>query len=330
MKITTLRLALLLSAVTVAGAPVRGGDIVTAPEFGRVHALKITVLSTMLADNTEIGEWGFSALVEADGHRILYDTGAHTDVALHNAATLKVDLTTVPEVVLSHSHWDHIGGFMTLRNSVVGKAPGALARTHVGEGIFYPRSSLSPGINDNLMRFIKDQYEKTGGIFVVHREPVQLYPGIWLTGPVPRKYPERNWPKGTRVTTPTGIVEDNLPEDMALVCDTDNGLVVLTGCGHAGVINIIDYARTFIRPARVHALIGGTHLFNATDETLAWTAEKLRSFGVDNLLGAHCTGLETVYRFRHDLGLDRAHAVVAAVGSSFELGKGIDPLNIAR
>jgi 7,8-dihydropterin-6-yl-methyl-4-(beta-D-ribofuranosyl)aminobenzene 5'-phosphate synthase len=159
---------------------------------------------------------------------------------------------------------------------------------------------------------------------------VQLYPGIWLTGPVPRKYPEQNWPKGTRVTTPAGIVEDYLPEDMALVCDTDKGLVVLTGCGHAGVVNIVDYSRTFIRPARVHALIGGVHLFNATDETLSWTAEKLRAFGVDNLLGAHCTGLETVYRFRRDLGLDRAHAVVAAVGSSFELGKGIDPLNIAQ
>jgi 7,8-dihydropterin-6-yl-methyl-4-(beta-D-ribofuranosyl)aminobenzene 5'-phosphate synthase len=330
MKIATLRLALLLSAVASTGAQVRAGDAPPASESGRVHSLKITVLSTMLADGSELGEWGFSALVEADGHRILYDTGAHSDVVLHNAEGLKIDLTAVPEVVLSHNHSDHVGGFITLRRSVVSRAPGALALTHVGEGIFYPRSTFSLGIDENQMRFIKDDYEKTGGVFVVHRQPAQLYPGIWLTGPVPRKYPERNWPKGTRVTTPTGVVEDYLPEDMALVCDTDKGLVVLTGCGHAGVINIIDYARTFVRPARVHALIGGTHLFNASDATLSWTAEKLRSFGVDNLLGAHCTGLETVYRFRHDLGLDRAHAVVAAVGSSFELGKGIDPLNIAQ
>jgi len=104
----------------------------------------------------------------------------------------------------------------------------------------------------------------------------------------------------------------------------------VTGCGHAGLVNIIEFARSFIRPARVHALIGGTHLFNASDETLDWTAGKLRAFGVDNLLGAHCTGIETVYRLRHDLGLDRAHAVVAAVGSGFELGRGIDPRRIAR
>jgi 7,8-dihydropterin-6-yl-methyl-4-(beta-D-ribofuranosyl)aminobenzene 5'-phosphate synthase len=107
-------------------------------------------------------------------------------------------------------------------------------------------------------------------------------------------------------------------------------LVVLTGCAHAGVINIIDYARTFIRPARVHALVGGIHLFAASGDTLRWTADKLRAFGIDNFVGAHCTGIETVYRFRRDLALDRTHAVVGAVGATYELGRGIDPGMIAR
>lgn len=295
-----------------------------------VKALKITVLSTMLADGQELGEWGFAALVEVDGHRILFDTGAHTDVVLKNARSLGIDLTTVPEVILSHSHWDHVGGFMTLRESVLPRAPGALARTHVGQGIFYPRSSIRPDAEDNQMRRIKADYEKTGGEFVEHVKPAQLYPGVWLTGPVPRKYPERNWSSSGKVTTPVGPVEDNLPEDMALVFDTADGLVVLTGCGHAGVVNLCDCARSVIRPARIHALIGGIHLFNAKDDTLAWTAAKLNEFGVDNLIGAHCTGVETVYRLRHDLGLDRAHAVVGAVGATFQLGQGIDPRNIAR
>lgn len=295
-----------------------------------VKALKITILSTMLADGQELGEWGFAALVEVDGHRLLFDTGAHTDVVLKNVRSLGLVLNTVPEVILSHNHWDHVGGFMTLRESVLAKTPGALARTHVGEGIFYPRVSIRPDVEDNQMLRIKAAYELTGGVFVEHTKPVQLYPGVWLTGPVPRKYPERNWSGSGKIVTPAGTIEDNLPEDMALVFDTADGLVVLTGCGHAGVINIIDYARTFIRPARVHALIGGIHLFNATEETLAWTARKLNDAGVDNFIGAHCTGLETVYRFRHDLGLDRAHAVVGAVGATFELGKGIDPGHIAR
>ena len=237
----------------------------------------------------------------------------------------------MPEVILSHSHWDHVGGLMTLRESVLAqKTPEALSRTHVGEGIFYPRFSEEMRVETNPIMLIKPQYEASGGVFVVHDKPVQLYPGVWLTGPVPRKYPEHNSSGSGKVTTPAGVVEDNIPEDMALVFDTDQGLVVLTGCGHAGVVNIIDYARAIVRPARVQALIGGIHLFAASDETLRWTAGKLREFGVDNFIGAHCTGIETVYRLRQDLGLDRAHAVVGAVGATFELGQGINPGHIAR
>lgn len=310
--------------VGLAGGPAR------AAETGRVKALKITLLSTMLADGDELGEWGFAALVEADGRRLLFDAGAHTDVVLKNARSLGVDLSTVPNVVLSHSHSDHVGGFMTLRRAVVTKTPDALARTHVGEGMFYSRTSRVPRVEGNPMIAIKAEYEATGGAFVTHTKPVQLQPGVWLTGPVPRKFPERNWSGGGQVTTPTGVGEDNLPEDMALVIDTDQGLVVLTGCGHAGVVNTLEHARAVVRPARVHGLVGGIHLFAAKEETLVWTAEKLRGFGVENLLGAHCTGIEVVYRLRADLGLDRAHAVVGAVGASFELGKGINPRYIAK
>ena len=85
-----------------------------------------------------------------------------------------------------------------------------------------------------------------------------------------------------------------------------------------------------MRPSRFLAVIGGVHLFAASDKTLEWTAGKLAEFGVDNFLGAHCTGIEPVFRFRSLLGLDRRHCAVAAVGSSFDLDRGIDPRNIAR
>lgn len=296
----------------------------------RVHRLKITLLSTMLADGDELGEWGFSALVEVDGRRILFDTGAHRDVVLKNARSLGIDLTTIPDVILSHSHSDHVGGLITLRQSVLAEKPEALARTHVGQGMFYSRWSILPGIEENPMIAIKAEYEKLGGVFISHDKPEQLYPGVWLTGPVPRKHLERNWSGTGKVITSAGTVEDNLPEDMAMVFDTDAGLVVLFGCGHAGVINTLEYAQAIVRPARIHALIGGIHLFAANEKTLAWTSEKLGAFGVDNFIGAHCTGIEPVYRFRQDLSLDRKHAVVGAVGATFELSKGIDPKVIAQ
>lgn len=297
---------------------------------GRVQSLKITILSTMLADGDEFGEWGFAAVVDVDGHRILFDTGAHPDVALKNAQTLGIDLTTIPDVVLSHNHSDHVGGLLTLRRSVAGKTPSALARVHVGQGIFYRRTSFNPGIDDNPALLLKPEFEKGGGTFIEHDKPAQIYSGVWLTGPVPRRYPERNWGGLGRVLTPGGWVEDNVPEDQALVFDTEKGLVVLVGCAHAGIVNTMEYARQIVRPARFYAVIGGVHLFNASDATLDWTGRKLAAFGVDNFLGAHCTGIEPVIRFRSSLALDRKHCVVAAVGSSFDLRGGIDPRYIAQ
>jgi 7,8-dihydropterin-6-yl-methyl-4-(beta-D-ribofuranosyl)aminobenzene 5'-phosphate synthase len=125
-------------------------------------------------------------------------------------------------------------------------------------------------------------------------------------------------------------VEDTIPEDMSLVIDTDRGLVVLSGCGHAGIINTLEYARAKIRAAPVNAIIGGFHLFQLDDEHLQWTARKLREFGIQNFLGAHCTGVEATYRIRELCGLSRKTAAVAAVGGGFTLGEGIHPGNISR
>src|SRR5262250_1697009 len=107
-----------------------------------IRTLKITVLSTMLVGNPSgLGEWGFSALVEADGHRILVDTGAHPDTVLQNARDLNVDLSDVREVVLTHNHWDHVTGLLNLRREMMKKNPDAMSLVHVANGIFYSRPS---------------------------------------------------------------------------------------------------------------------------------------------------------------------------------------------
>ena len=301
-----------------------------ADPLPEVKSLHVQILSTMLADGSELGEWGFSALVEADGHRILYDTGEHGDFVLRNVQGLQVDLRNVPDVILSHHHSDHVGGLMTLRNSVRASSPTALSRAHVAPGIFTSRRLSGPNVEENPMLEIRTDYEKSGGTFIVHDHPEQLYPGIWLTGPVPRKYPEHNWSGSAQINTREGWVEDNLPEDMALIINTADGLVVVTGCGHAGIVNICTYAQAQIRQARFRAIIGGIHLFNASKDTVRWTGEKLYGFGVDNFIGAHCTGIETVYAFRGLLHLDQAHDVVGAVGASYDLQSGIDPGHIVR
>jgi 7,8-dihydropterin-6-yl-methyl-4-(beta-D-ribofuranosyl)aminobenzene 5'-phosphate synthase len=338
------RAVLLLVAVAAACATVPPAES-RAPERptsekktaspGPVHDAKITILSTMLADQG-VGEWGFSALVETGGHRILFDTGHYPDTVLSNARALKLDLADVEDVVLSHNHDDHTGGLVALRSALRERNPRALARAHVATGIFFPRRATADGPEENPMIATGKRYEALGGTFIEHAGPAEIFSGVWLTGPVPRPHPERNWSTKGFLVTPAGLlgswalVEDTIPEDQSLVLDTDRGLVVLAGCGHAGIVNTLEYARARVRDVVIHAAIGGFHLFNASDAALEWTAGSLRSLGVESFVGAHCTGIEATFYIRAHAGLARSTCVVGAVGASFTLGKGIDPLALAR
>jgi len=295
---------------------------------GQVTAQKITVLSTMLADHG-LGEWGYAALVEADGHKILFDTGASPDVVLKNARSLGIDLSQVEDVVISHNHGDHTGGLIALRRELMARNVRAMSRVHVSSNIFLPRWKKD-GSDDNGLTPSRAEYERLGGHFILHDGPVELAPGVWFTGPVPRKYPETNWSTdGLRLRTAAGDAIDNVPEDAALVFKTAEGLVVLTGCGHAGIVNIAEYAQTIAGVQPVFAVIGGLHLFAKSNEVVDWTGAQLRRLGVKYLLAGHCTGIEATWRLRGDLGLSRRTAPISSVGSSFTLGKGIQPGDIA-
>jgi 7,8-dihydropterin-6-yl-methyl-4-(beta-D-ribofuranosyl)aminobenzene 5'-phosphate synthase len=294
----------------------------------------VTILSTMLAESrtekTLIGEWGFSAVVEANGRRLLFDTGANPDTVLRNAEALGIDLSSITDVVVSHFHWDHTGGLVTLRRELAKKNSAALSRAHIGRGFFWPRTKKD-GSPYSPVADIRAAYEASGGKFVEHDTPSEILPGVWLTGPVPRVHPEHNYPPGILVKTPRGTIPDEVPDEHSLVLDSAEGLIVVTGCGHAGVINTLEAAsKTVRRDAKVSTVFGGLHLFAADDATLDWTGSQLRRFGVAHLVGAHCTGIEAVYRLRQSAGLDRKNCVVGAVGASYDMGRGIDPGRLAR
>lgn len=315
--------AILLFPASVGAQPAPGGS---------VKAMKFTVLSTMLVGTHPaggIGEWGFSGVLEVDGRRWLIDTGLRAETVLRNAEELRVDLSTVTEVVLTHNHADHTGGLLTLRRELSKKHPQALSRVHVPHGIFLSRL-LPDGREANGLLPLKAAYEALGGVFVEHNAAFELSSGVWLLGPVPRVHPERNYSGTGRLQTAAGAVEDNVPEDTAVVVNAGDGLIVISGCGHAGIVNTLEYARKAVRDVPIEAAIGGFHLFGATDAQLEWTAKRLVAVGLRRLLGAHCTGIEAVFRLRQLTGLTRRDAIVGAVGSSFTLGSGLDPLPLAK
>lgn len=129
-------------------------------------------------------------------------TGAHPDTVIRNARDLHVDLSDVQEVILTHYHWDHIGGLLTLRRALMKDNPKALSIVHVSDGIFDSRPSET-GERKSMIA-IRKEYEATGGRFIVHSSGGELFPGVWLTGPVPRVYSERNWSGPGKVLTASG------------------------------------------------------------------------------------------------------------------------------
>jgi 7,8-dihydropterin-6-yl-methyl-4-(beta-D-ribofuranosyl)aminobenzene 5'-phosphate synthase len=231
---------------------------------------------------------------------------------------------SVREVILTHNHWDHVTGLLTLRRAMMKKNPAAMSVVYVAKGIFYSRPSADG--EDNRMIAIRKEYEATGGKFIEHSDSSDIFPGAWLTGPVPRRYPERNWSVSGKVQMPNGLVEDTIPEDQSLVLNTTQGLVVVTGCGHAGIINILDIRRHKFSPC-VPSTQSSAVCTYSQPATSKWTGQATNSNSskVANLLGAHCTGIEAVYRLRQRAGLTRKSAVVGTVGSAFTLDKGIVP-----
>jgi 7,8-dihydropterin-6-yl-methyl-4-(beta-D-ribofuranosyl)aminobenzene 5'-phosphate synthase len=292
--------------------------------------VSVTILSSNLADGATVGEWGLSAFVEADGQCVLFDVGRYPDTVLRNADVLGVDLSCVTDVVLSHFHFDHTTGLLPLLRDLRSKNPDSMRRVHVAEGIFLRRQMVQNGeyADWNQMIAVRDSLEAAGVEIVEHAGPAEIFPSIWVTGPVERVHEEQRY-GAARMLVDGEWVQDNVPESQGLSIVTDEGHIVLLGCGHSGVVNLLEHIQGAIEDAPIHALMGGLHLFNASDEMLGWTADRLREIGVQNLMAGHCTGIEPLIRLRVGLGLSRQTAVVGAVGSRFVLGEGIHATNIA-
>ena len=333
--ITAASLALLLTltsaqAETTLESPARDSE----PKLPEV-----TILSTMVASFLGVGEWGFSALLEFDDETILFDTGFKADTVRTNAALLGKDLSEVTKVVLTHFHSDHTGGLLSLRRELMKANPAALSTVYVGEGFFQQRydregdatySLSSPGFTESFRtsQQFKSTAEALGINFVVVTKPAQLRPGVFLTGAIPRLHDERNVNPGLFLKDAEGQLHaDTVPESQVLGLQTKDGWMLISGCGHAGIVNAADALRS-IEPAPVHMLIGGFHLFRASNETIDWTGAALKRLGVEKLVGAHCTGVHATYQLAKILDLPRSGISVGAIGTRIDSSLTIIPASI--
>jgi 7,8-dihydropterin-6-yl-methyl-4-(beta-D-ribofuranosyl)aminobenzene 5'-phosphate synthase len=298
-----------------------GSQLLAQKKDHIVKNLKITILSTMLAQGG-MGEWGFSALVEADSVKILFDTSLNDGTVLANANELGIDLSAIQHLILSHNHGDHTNGWNRIRNEMKEKNKKALSITHVAPGFFDTRVS-SKGDDNNSRRKDSVVYTQGGGKILMHSRFEEVFPGVYLTGPVPRVHPEKNFPPNSKKRDAKGnIVSDDIPEDMSMIFHTEKGYVLLSGCGHSGIINTITYTTKNLPDQSCIAAIGGFHLMDNADDQIKWTAQQLKKSGVRYFMGAHCTGIEPVYQIREWAGLKRGECIVGSVGATFDLVTG--------
>jgi len=249
--------------------------------------IKITTLvenTVPMSPITLLGEHGLSFYIESKTNKILFDTGQGM-VLSGNAKGLKIDLAGIDTIVLSHGHFDHTGGVKNLighnRNFTLIAHPAVFENKLVArKGNYFP-IGIPVG---------REEIENSGIKLILEKNSVEIAPGIITTAEIPL---QTNFEK----VMPTFFqgkdgeeVQDTIPDDRAMIIDSENGSIVILGCSHRGIINTLNHVNWLTKGRKIHAILGGLHLMFATENKINKIASHLEKFGVEKMILGHCTG----------------------------------------
>ena len=286
---------------------------ITASEY------EVTILATNTANFGGIGEWSFSALLESDNESIIFDTGFDENTVLHNADLLGKDLSKVKKVILSHFHGDHTGGLIKLRKTFMEENPSAFSEVYVADGFFDQRYDKNGNLRgfiggfDDVDEFIEET-KKIGITFIVINEPYQIAENLLLSGPVERIFEDVVVSPGFFIKENGKLIDDQLKDDQSLGIKTNKGWYMMSGCGHAGMMNTAHKFQK-IDNKDIYGAIGGFHLFRSSDEVISETANSLKQFGLKQLVGGHCTGIHAARKIADIASISRNNLSHGAIGT---------------
>lgn len=245
--------------------------------------VKVAILNDNMAGPPAFkAEHGLSVLVEVEGRSFLWDCGA-TDITVRNARAMGIDLGAIEGIGLSHGHLDHCGGLMAVLEASGPK------KIFVHPDAFTPRYAIF----GQLKRFIgipfsRPAIEGASLGLELSKEAVEVMPGVKLTGEIPRVTDFEGLEPNLYCLMDGDMVPDPFLDDQALVVDTPEGAVVLTGCAHSGVINILKHVLE--SHEKIRAVVGGTHLGLGDQKRLQPTIEFLDEVAPGKMIFSHCTG----------------------------------------
>lgn len=285
-------------------------------------------------------EWGLALAIESSAggkpRRFLLDSGYTPEALLNNMEVIGVDGTQMDALVLSHGHYDHFGGLVGFLEKHRDRLPAALTLYAGGEENFCIRRAQSgaPGHFADWGVLDRRELERLKVKIVYCEKPTVIEGHAFTTGTIARRSFERVLPNTQVEYAPRGGVGCNMPAEHAkaqgkAVPDThlhehgtcfnvkDRGLVVISSCGHAGIVNTVLQAREVSGVQKVHAVLGGFHLFPAADDYLRQTVAELKTLDPDVVIPLHCSGPNFAQVMREVLG-DRL--VTSTTGTEFAFG----------